>query len=217
MILLPTAFIALRSPLVLAAVPGLALRFIGTDSSYWGASWQYNATAMPIVFIAAIDAMARIRAARAVREPRPLAAAIERHGPAAMLAICAAVVFGFPLSDLWNPQTYGIDRHVAAANAAMARVPDGATAETDLDLLAPLAARADTFWLGTSRDPATQYIVFDTASTDWQPPPANVLAFAENLNHGVRYQRIYADGGVYVFRMSQRPRACPVDLGGCGR
>ena len=87
------------------------------------------------------------------------------------------------------------------ANAAMARVPDGATAETDLDLLAPLAARADTFWLGTSGNPATRYIVFDTASTDWQPPPANVLAFVENLNHGVRYHQIYANDGVYVFRM----------------
>jgi len=212
MVLLPTAFIALRSPLVLAAVPGLALRFIGTDSSYWGTSWQYNATAMPIVFIAAIDAMAQIRAARAVREPRPLAAAIDRHGSAAMLAICAAAVFQFPLSDLWNPQTYGIDRHVAAANAAMARVPDGATAETDLDLLAPLAARADTFWLGTNGNPATQYIVFDTVSTDWQPPPANVLAFVENLNRGVRYRQIYADRGVYVFRMSQRPRPAPGSL-----
>ncbi len=30
----------------------------------------------------------------------------------------------------------------------MARVPDGATVLTTLDLLGPLAARTDTFWLG---------------------------------------------------------------------
>jgi hypothetical protein len=71
---------------------------------------------------------------------------------------------------------------------------------TDLDLLAPLAARTDTFWLGNfSTNPATRYIVFDTASTDWQPPPANVLSFVEGLNHGARYRQIYRSDGVYVF------------------
>ena len=65
MILLPTAFLALRSPIVLAVLPSLALRFIATNSAYWSTQWHYNATVMPIVFIAAIDGMSRIRAARA--------------------------------------------------------------------------------------------------------------------------------------------------------
>ena len=222
LILLPTAFLALRSPLVLVALPSLALRFIGTNSAYWGTDWHYNATVMPIVFIAAIDGMARIRAAAAAgarpagsaalagpadttepagpaRQPTRLADALQRHGAAVMLAIAAALAFQFPLSELWLPQTYTIDQHVAAARAAMARVPDGATVATDLDLLAPLASRTDTFWLGNSGNPATSYVVFDTASTDWQPPPANVLAFVESLNHGVRYLQIYSDDGVYVF------------------
>ena len=134
---------------------------------------------MPIVFIAAIDALARIRAERRgrgglARWPPPWSGT----APAMMLAIAAALAFQFPLSSLWSPQTYSIDRHVAAARAAMARVPDGAQVATDLDLLAPLAARTDTFWLGNSAtNPATRYVVFDTASTDWQPPPRNVLAF----------------------------------------
>jgi uncharacterized membrane protein len=199
MILLPTAFVALRSPIVLAAVPSLVLRFVGTNSSYWGTNWHYNATVMPIVFIAAIDALARIRADEQEREPGRLAVALERHGAAMMLAIAAALAFQFPLSSLWSPQTYSIDRHVAAARAAMARVPNGARVATDLDLLAPLSARTDTFWLGNSGNPATRYVVFDTASTDWQPPPRNVLGFVEGLNHGVRYRQIYVNDGVYVF------------------
>jgi uncharacterized membrane protein len=227
MILLPTAFIALRSPFVLAAVPSLALRFVGTNNSYWGTYWHYNATVMPVVFIAAIDAIARIRAARAAREgwaaaegwaggqgwaggkkrasghagdPGRLGAAVERHGAAMMLAIAAALAFQFPLSDLWNPQIYTIDHHAAAARAAMAHVPDGAQVATDLDLLAPLATRTDTYWLGNSAtNPATKYVVFDTASTDWQPPPANVLTFVESMNHGVRYREIYVNDGVHVF------------------
>jgi uncharacterized membrane protein len=199
LILLPTAFLALRSPLVLAALPSLLLRFVGTNSSYWGTAWHYNATVMPIVFIAAIDGIARIRAAETVRVPGQFVRGLERHGAAAMLAIAAALAFQFPLSYLWTPSTYTIGPHVAAARAAMAQVPDGAMVATDLDLLAPLAARTDTFWLGNSGNPATKYVVFDTASTDWQPPPANVLGFVESLNHGVRYRQIYVNDGVYVF------------------
>ncbi len=67
LILLPTAFAALRSPIAIVAVPGLLLRFVSTDTSYWGTSWHYNATVMPVVFAAAIDGLARISAARQAR------------------------------------------------------------------------------------------------------------------------------------------------------
>ena len=147
MILLPTAFLALRSPIVLAILPSLALRFVATNSSYWTTQWHYNATVMPIVFIAAIDGMSRIRTSR--RAGR-VAGQAERHGAAMMLAICGALAFQFPLASLWSPQTYQLGPHVAAARAAMALVPDGSTVATDIDLLAPLGARADAFWLGNA-------------------------------------------------------------------
>ncbi len=65
LILLPVAFLALGSPLTLVAIPSLALRFVSTNSAYWGADYHYNATVMPIVFLGAIDTLARIRAYRA--------------------------------------------------------------------------------------------------------------------------------------------------------
>ena len=205
LILLVTAFLAARSPVLLAAVPGLALRFLATDSAYWGTAWHYNATIMPIVFVAAIDGLARLREARLRGTAGPLGLAMERHGPAAMLAVCAGLAFQFPLSNLWNPQTYAISAQVRAADAAMARVPDGVTVETDLDLLAPLAARTDTFWLGTAGNPAPQYIVFDSHSTDWQPPPANVPAFIDQRHPDVSYRETFSDHGVYVFRRISPP------------
>jgi uncharacterized membrane protein len=206
MILLPTAFIALRSPIVLAALPSLLERAVDTNSAYWGTEWHYNATVMPIVFIAAIDAMARIRTRQ---RPATLAVAAHRYGAAAMVAICAALAFQFPLSELWTPPTYTLGPHVAAESRAMALVPDGATVSTDLDLLAPLAARTDTFWLGTAAaDPATQYAVFDTQSTDctaWEAvcaeaAPAAVLGQVKSLEHGASYQQVFASDGVFVLR-----------------
>jgi uncharacterized membrane protein len=61
-LLLPVAFLALFSPLALAAVPGLAVRFLSVRNSYWGTEFHYNAPLMPIMFLAAIDALTRLSA-----------------------------------------------------------------------------------------------------------------------------------------------------------
>ncbi len=291
MILLPTAFIALWSPLALAALPSILLRFLGTNSNYWSTDWHYNATVMPIVFIAAVDAISRIRAGRQARARLALASAAEtvltppggpaaglpdgvrlpegngradgaggpdggepengagakasarsvngslptgtgdlghgaatvtgdwrgrpgwietlrtatdQHGAAAMLAIALALIFQFPVSNLWNPLTYRIDQHDADARTAMARVPDGATVTTTLDLLAPLAARTDTFWIGNTGNPNTEYIVFDGANSGYSPPPSNVPAFVAGQHPGVTYRVIYQGSDVYVFRLAGR-------------
>jgi hypothetical protein len=157
---------------------------------------------MPVVFIAAIDALARIGAGRAAagKARRMLATATVRLVPVAMLAVAVVLAFRFPLDGLWNPQTYAIDQHVHAENEAMARVPDGTTAEATLTMLAPLAARVDTFWIGTSPNPAPQYIVFDDSDSGWSPEPVNVLAFVESRHPGTRYRQIFLANDVYVFR-----------------
>jgi hypothetical protein len=232
MLLLPTAFIALWSPLALIALPSIVLRFLGTNPNFWGTQYHYNATAMTILFLAAVDAMARLRTAhscgphsRPENENEPTASGttvpggacsappgpvtswrtaltttIERHGAAAMLAIAAALIFQFPLSSLWQPGTYRLGAHQADAGAAMARVPDGATVTTTLDLLAPLAARTDTFWIGNSGNPNTEYIVFDGTDSGYSPEPANIPSFVASQHRGVHYQVIYESGDIYVFR-----------------
>ncbi len=218
MLLLPTAFTALRSPLALIAAPSLLLRFLSTNSSFWGTYWHYNATLMPILFIAAVDGLARIQAAAYAdgglvglaewasgrHGPwRAVLAGTRRYGAAMMLAIAVPLAFQFPLSNLWNAQTYRISPNVAAAQAAMAKVPDGATVLTTLDLLAPLAARTDTFWIGNSGNPQTQYIVFDGLDTDYSPPVSNVPAFIAGLYPPHTYTEIFHSGAVYVFRLTR--------------
>jgi hypothetical protein len=171
---------------------------------------------MPILFVAAVDALARIQAAMDA-DDRPgfvswgsgrrggrlaLLAGARHYGVAMMLAIAVALSFYFPVSNLWNAQTYRIGPHVASAEAAMAAVPDGVTVQTTLDLLAPLAARTDTFWIGNSGNPATEYIVFDGTDSGYSPEPANVPALVASQHPGISYKVIYDTGGVYVFRRS---------------
>jgi uncharacterized membrane protein len=234
MLLLPTAFAALGSPVALIAIPSLVLRFVSTDTSYWGTAWHYNATVMPILFIAAAEAIGRwqraasptlacgppdprfspsplspITAARAfgarlrghLRERvRPALTGAARHGGAMMAAIAVALAFQFPLSALWHGSTYTIDAHVAAADAAMAVVPDGVTVTTTLDLLAPLAARTDTFWIGNAGNPVTQYIVFDGVDSGYSPPITDVPQFIAAAYGKDGYVQVFTRDDVYVYR-----------------
>jgi uncharacterized membrane protein len=211
LILLPVAFLALRSPVALIAVPSLALRFVSTNNYYWGDGWHYNATVMPIVFLAAIDGMARFRAAserratvagtgrRARRRLPAPGEAVARYAAIVMVVIAGWTAFRFPLDGLWNSQTYAITPHVSAEDAAMAKVPDGVTVESTLTMLAPLAARDETYWIGTSPNPAPQYIVFDNDDSGWAQA-SNVLQFVEQRHTGYEYARIFLDNNVYVFR-----------------
>jgi uncharacterized membrane protein len=207
LILLPVAFLALRSPLALIAVPSLLLRFVSTNNYFWGDGWHYNATVMPIVFLAAVDGMARFRASSARRArpglPRP-GELVARYGAVAMVLVAGWTAVRFPLAGLWNSQAYVITPHVSAEDAAMARVPDGVTVEATLSMLAPLAARDTTYWIGTSPNPAPQYVVFDNDDSGWSPPPSDVLTFVDQRHPGYQYVRIFLDNNVYVFRRDGR-------------
>jgi hypothetical protein len=140
--------------------------------------------------------------AGAVREKWGIAsAAAGRHGAAMMAAVAVAMAFQFPLSGLWNGQTYEIGANVAADRAAMAVVPDGASVTTTLNLLAPLAARCDTYWVGNSGNPDTQYIVFDGPNSGYSPAVTDVPSFIKQLYPNADYTQVFTDDGVYVFKL----------------
>ncbi len=77
---------------------------------------------------------------------------------------------------------------------------------TDIDLLAPLGARADAFWLGNAAtwlghggNPATQYVVYDDTAADLPTPSGTALSYVESLSRGARYRQIYQQNGIFVF------------------
>jgi uncharacterized membrane protein len=206
--LLPVVFLALRSPLSLVAVPSIVLRFINTNPNYWGPYYHYSAPLMPIAFLAGIDALARIQAAReraekAERTPssrRAAIAAATRYSPALMLVIAVGLCFWAPVKHLWQPQTYTISQHVRVEQAAMAKVPDGATVEATQSMEATLSARTDVFYATDPGNPAPQYIALD--SRDYLRPQlsGSVSAWIKRDHPDASYQQIFSQDGVYVFR-----------------
>jgi uncharacterized membrane protein len=218
LLLLPTALTALGSPVALLTLPMLALRFMSTYPVYWGTGWHYNATLMPVLFIAAADTFGRwerapARGRRAVSLARSARAGLARRGGALIAGATVTLALHFPVSGLWRPSTYHLDEaHLAAADAAMAQVPDGATVQATLDLVAPLAARTDTFWISTPNNPLTQYVVFDDVDSGYSAPIANVAGFIAMLQPRGGYVQVFERDGVYVFRRG--PAGAGVARGG---
>jgi hypothetical protein len=121
-----------------------------------------------------------------------------------MLVVTVPLALQYPLSNLWSSQTYTISPHVVADNAAIATVPDGTTVLTTLNMLAPLAARTDTYWIGNRGNPEAEYIVFDGSASGYSPAITNVPEFIAGLYPGHMYTQIFSDDNVYVFRRSTR-------------
>lgn len=61
LLLAVTGFAALRSPLLLVAVPTVAWRFLSDNTNFWKPIFHYNALLMVVVFAALVDAVARGR------------------------------------------------------------------------------------------------------------------------------------------------------------
>ncbi len=154
-LLAPTVFLAVRSPLLVLAVPTIAWRFLATDPAYWGVQYHYGLVLMPILFAAFIDVLRR------------------RHGrPSIRWILLASTVItaylipqnGFApafTSSLW---------HTSAATASvkelLATIPSGTTVAASNQLLPQLSQRDHVTLIG--RTPLSvshpEFIVSETAN-----------------------------------------------------
>ena len=215
------AFTALRSPLGLFIVPNLGLRFISTDSSFWGTAFHYNAVLMPVLCIAAIDAIDRARRAEppglltdeesdsedAVSPPwwrrwaYAVSQAMGRHGAVAMMAAVVAMVPQFAFNQFFSPSTFSFDARTSELRHAVSLVPSNVTVEGTINVLAPLAAKDDAFWVGNVGNPAVQYVVLDTVASGFAQTISDPIQFVEQRHPGTVYAVVWSDSyGIYVLR-----------------
>jgi uncharacterized membrane protein len=158
LLLLPTAFIALRSPLLVLALPTLAWRLLGTYEFYWTPMFHYDAVLMPILFCALVHGLVLLRP-RLMRVTRGTAASGWARAFLGAVLVMLGPFAGTP-TPLRDSSFNKPPEYAAAAKRLMARIPDGATVATE-NVLAPQL---------TSR--TTVYLLPHAAETDW------TLAFA---------------------------------------
>ncbi|WP_156252381.1 DUF2079 domain-containing protein [Pseudactinotalea terrae] len=180
-----TAFLALRSPLVLITLPTFAWRLTSDVPFHWSLDWHYSAVLMPVVFLALVDAL--------VSSPTWKARAPWFAGIAVVLAL--VVTIQFPLWKLTDGEYWTPGSRPEPAAVALAAIPDGATVVSDITLMAYLAPRTEVYWMGND-NPVPEYVVlFQGAGIYGGDPPESAEAWAEERFPGEDFTQIVdADG-----------------------
>jgi uncharacterized membrane protein len=191
-ILLPTSgLLALRSPLIVAALPTVGWRFLSHYPENWGTAWHYSAVLMPVVFLALVDAAARSR-----QSPRPWLRSYASGVPAAAVGAALALTLSLPLASLGHTATYKVDARTKAVEKVLDLIPDGATVEANVGPISRLVHRTTVYWVGGTNGVVPQYIALDNSS-GWVPDP---LTYGTQLHPGATYTQIASQEGYVVLR-----------------
>lgn len=187
-----TAFMALRSPLVLLVIPTLFWRFTGSVEFYWGLDWHYNAILMPILFLAVIDGVQRAEAGQVEWLRSYATKAVVPAVTAISVALCVA--WALPVNNATDPSALNSADQVNLLKRAAATIPDGATVEAaNITLMDHLAARTELYWAGSSAPTApVEYFVGGTA---------DVAVFAKQAYPGASYKVIFNEGQFQVMQL----------------
>ncbi|MDQ0941524.1 DUF2079 domain-containing protein [Streptomyces sp. V1I1] len=153
LVLAPTLFLALRSPLLWIALPTLLWRGASGNAFHWGTEFHYSLVLMPIVFAAFIDALVRRRSS----------ASSLRRCLAGSAAITVLLLPQFPLWQLVQPATWRTDPRIPVAHRLMDQIPDGATVQASNQLAPQLTSRTSVSMFGwLASRPSPQWIMVDT-------------------------------------------------------
>jgi uncharacterized membrane protein len=209
-LMLPTAFFALFSPLILLTAPLLLERFLSTNTLYWAMPLHYNAFVVVILLCAGVDGAARVVRWVPRYSERLPANARGRLRPVLATAF-ACYVAGFslvtahqyPLATMshrafWRATSKPM---VTAGQAAVARVPDDTVVAASATIGPQLLHKDKVIMWSIPGDrgyPATPWILADNKRSTY--PFASVAAQRADIAnleaHG--YQVVYQDDGWIV-------------------
>jgi hypothetical protein len=156
----PTLFLALRSPLLVIALPTLAWRFLADNPAYWGTGFHYSAVLMPVVFAALLDTAGRYRP-------------VWRRAVAAGCLVAGLLLaVDRPLWRMAGPAFWRGPAGVVAARRVLDRIPDGAVVAATNGLAPQLTSRCTVRLLaGTGPDGRTAgWVVADRSATGFGTP-----------------------------------------------
>ncbi len=195
LLLLAGGALFVGSPLALVLIPTLLWRFASGQEGYWGPDWHYSAVLMPVIFLALIDVLPRLRMSGR-RWMRAVGAVV---GPA-VAVVALALLPGQALAALAEPRTYQQSPRWDAAHRMMDSIPSGASVESGVVLMAYLAPDAEVYWLGND-NPAPDYLIVDAEDWSWGPVrPADAVAHAEGTYPGSSYELVFDEAGYQLVK-----------------
>jgi uncharacterized membrane protein len=172
LLLAPTAMLALRSRLLLIAVPTLGWRLISLNPDYWGTAFHYSAVLMPVVFAAFIDSLRRRSEAEQAARTAGIRLTGVREALLASAVVTALLLPQFPLWNLVHKSEWKAEPRATTAHRLMDRIPDGVRVAASNRLAPHLTNRTEVTIFGYSEDRQTpDWIIVDQeAPLNWPFP-----------------------------------------------
>lgn len=206
---LPVAFLALGSRISVLALPTVGWHLLAASPVYSGTRYHYGLVLMPIVFLAAADALPRLpRLAARLRLGRW---AVRRAVPAALAGVVVAAI-GFtalgPYPRMLAPGWWRSPPYAQQAAAALDTVPEGATVAAHNRLAAHLVTDREVHLLDAGLRDAygriidVEYIVAETTGGDFPITPAQRRRLLADLER-CGYREIHADAGFVTLRRAE--------------
>jgi uncharacterized membrane protein len=171
------------SPWALVAVPTLAWRFAADNPFYWGTDFHYGALLMPVMALAAIDAM---RAHRRTVIP----------GTLVLVGITAGMFGGSPVREYLDPEAWETRSREVAARAVLETVPRQVRVDSDIGLIIHLVTGRQVTFIGTPGNAVPDWVVLDKTISPDEPSAAEYA----DRRYGHRYERVLQSGPFDVAR-----------------
>ena len=205
----PLGLMPLGSSFVLLSVPLLAERLLSDNPNHWTLTHQYSAPLVPILTLAAVDTVAKIR-----RAQQPNASTAARHrGHASRLSWTVGTVYAIGILVVavwaWGRMPFGQLTHDGitqswhttsydqARQAAVDVVPNGATVEASNELAPHLVHRTKVMLLDATPHDAP-WVVFDEGYIEFpMTDQAQQTRSSWLLSHG--YQQVFSRDSIVVF------------------
>lgn len=154
-----SAFVGLRSPIVLMALPTLAWRVLSSNPSYWRIDFHYDLLPTVVAVIAAVDGIRRTAAASSTTTWRPRVIA----------CVAVAAVVSTSLGTLHIVERTGHVGTTLSAGADLRRleelsreIPMGRSVAASNDAAAYLVSTHPTYKLAANTGVNTDYVLFTT-------------------------------------------------------
>lgn len=146
LLLWPSLFLCLLSPLVLAALPLILERLLAESENWWSTGWHYDSFVIVILLLAGVDGAARLIRWLRKREKIRQVSGWKLAYAAAVCAVAVTTVPYRPFDQLMSPEFYKPDPRYNSRVEAMKLIPDGVVVEASDDFGPKMSSRTTVLW-----------------------------------------------------------------------
>jgi uncharacterized membrane protein len=194
----PFLFLAFGSRLMILAIPLLAERFLSNNPLFWQTHFQYSMPIAPVIAMAAIDSLAKLRAVLPERFRGIGVKACAVAFVAINLVLSLHVMSGSALTRLVDGYAFETPSYVAGASETIAHVPAGAPLVTNNFALPHASQRPNVQLLSLRTAELVHYMAVDVTDPGCCGTVGNgtVASLASEIATGLQTMTpIYYDHG----------------------